>query len=56
MDKFFAQYSAVIRGTQAEAEQDYDDILVVLNKHRPDLVPLTQRNVPAPGKFVRDRG
>jgi len=56
-DQFYAQYNGPKRETQAEAEKDYDEILLCLSTHRPDLVPADfNLKVACKGVDWRDRG
>lgn len=54
---FYAEFHGPKRGTQAEAEKDWDEIILCLSTHRPDLVPLDfSQKVACKGVNWRDRG
>ena len=55
-DKFYAQFNGPIRETQVEAERDYEQILLCLNKHCPRLVPLALRECKPPFVYVKAKG
>ena len=56
MATFHAEYHGPKRTTQVEAEKDWDEILLCLSTHRPDLVPEDfSRKVACKGVNYRDR-